>query len=259
MSTAPEKRRHVRYEVEGVAGTLRYDMNARVLNMSLDGMALETTAWLHVGRDYRLKVGSGDHVLDMEGRVVWCHLVGNRSVAEGRSGTVYQAGVQFGEALSEQARRILNFVRRAGVVGVTNRIFGRFKVRREESVDVTFEHPFEVRRLSLSGMLIEADILPEVGSRFTLEIDTRLGRLSPVVIVRSLEPGTSAKGEPTNRIGVEFHRLSDDDRATLTELIDDQIAAGEAWLAEGTPADAEPAAAAEVSGSEAGSDGEGAS
>lgn len=231
MSDEPggeEKRQHPRYEVRGLDGRLRYNTDARVLNLSVDGMALETPAWLHVGKVYRLKLGSGDDLLDLEGTVVWCHLVGNRRRPDGTSGPVYQAGVRFGETLSDQARRILNFVRRAGVVGVASRVFGRFKVRREEAVDVAFEHPFEVARLSLSGMLLEADLLPEVGSRFTLEIETELGLLTPMVVVRHLETVTGAAGAPTQRIGVEFHRLSDDDRDLLTRLIDAQIDAGEA-------------------------------
>lgn len=218
-----DKRRNPRYEVQGLDGRLRYNTDARVLNLSVDGMALETPAWLHVGKVYQLKLGSGDDLLDLEGTVVWCHLVGNRQRRDGSTGTVYQAGLRFGETLSDQARRILNFVRRAGVVGVASRVFGRFKVRREEAVDVAFEHAFEVSRLSLSGMLLEADLLPEVGSRFSLEIETRLGLLTPLVVVRHVESAAGIEGAPTQRIGVEFHRLSDEDRELLERLIDAQI------------------------------------
>lgn len=230
--TRQEKRRHPRYELQGIGGTLRYDMNARVLNLSLDGMALETSAWLHVGKSYRLKIGSGEESLDLDGTVVWCHLVGQRP-AKGNGGPVYQAGVHFGQTLSQQALRLLAFVRRAGVIGVSTRIFGRFKVRREESVDVAFEHRFEVRRVSLSGLLIEADLLPEVGARFVLEVETRFGSLSPTVEVKSLEQGLTLAGEPTSRIGVAFEDLSRDDRAILEKLIEDQIEAGEASALEG--------------------------
>jgi len=228
MSEIDDKRRHPRYEVRGIAGNLRYDMNARVLNLSVDGMALETTSWLHVGKDYQLKIGSGDECLDIAGRVVWCHLVGNRSRDNGETRPIYQAGVHFGEALSEQARRILSFVRRAGVVGVASRVFGRFRVRHEESVDVAFEHAFQVRRVSLSGLLLEADLLPEVGSRFALEIKTPIGVLTPSVMVRSLEQSVADSAQPTTRIGVEFVALGEEDRTILDALIAEQIAAGEA-------------------------------
>lgn len=222
-----EKRQHPRYEVEGLDGRLRYNTDARVLNLSVDGMALETPAWLHVGKEYRLKLGSGEELLDLEGTVVWCHLVGNRTRRDGSTGPLYQAGVRFGETLSDQARRILNFVRRAGVVGVASRVFGRFKVRREEAVDVAFEHPFEIVRISLSGMLLEADLLPDVGAHFSLEVETPAGVLNPVVVVRYVEPALNPAGEPTQSIGVEFHRLTDEDRKLLKRLIDDQIAASE--------------------------------
>ena len=146
---------------------------------------------------------------------------------------MYQAGVHFGETLSEQALRLLAFVRRAGVIGVSTRIFGRFKVRREEAVDVAFEHRFEVRRVSLSGLLIEADLLPEVGARFVLEVETRFGTLTCTAEVKSLEQGHTPGGEPTSRIGVEFENLSDDDRTILEKLIEDQLDAGEATAVDG--------------------------
>jgi hypothetical protein len=231
MSDGEDKRRHPRYEVRGLAGNLRYDMNARVLNLSVDGMALETTSWLHVGKDYQLKIGSGDDCLDIVGRVVWCHLVGNRT-RDAETRPIYQAGVQFGEALSEQARRILSFVRRAGVVGVASRVFGRFRVRQEEAVDVAFEHAFEVRRVSLSGLLLEADLLPEVGSRFALEIPTPAGTLTPSVTVKSLEQSATSGGAPVTRIGVEFVNLSDDDRQIVEALISEQLEAGEGATAD---------------------------
>ena len=227
-----DHRRHPRYELQGIGGMLRYDMNARVLNLSLDGMALETSAWLHVGKSYRLKIGSGEEALELDGTVVWCHLVG-RSTGKGNGGPVYQAGVHFGETLSEQALRLLAFVRRAGVIGVSSRIFGRFKVRREEAVDVAFEHRFEVRRVSLSGLLIEADLLPEVGSRFVLEVETRFGTLTSTAEVKSLEQGLSPNGEPTSRIGVGFENLSPEDRTILDKLIEDQFEAGEASAVDG--------------------------
>ena len=220
-----EQRHHPRYELQGIGGTLRFDMNARVLNLSLDGMALETSAWLHVGKSYRLRVGAGDDAVDLDGTVAWCHLVGS----SGRGGgPVYQAGVHFGETLSEKAQRLLSVIRRAGVVGVATRVFGRFKVRREEAVDVAFEHRFEVRRLSLAGLLIEADLLPEVGARFVLEVDTPFGPLSPTVVVRSLEPGRTTGGQPTSHIGVAFDPLAADDRRVLEQVIEQQLDAGAA-------------------------------
>jgi hypothetical protein len=227
-----EQRHHPRYELQGIGGTLRYDMNARVLNLSLDGMALETSAWLHVGKSYRLRVGAGDDAVDLDGTVVWCHLLGSRGRGDG--GPVYQAGVHFGETLSEKAQRLLSFIRRAGVIGVVTRVFGRFKLRREEAVDVAFEHHFEVRRLSVSGLLIEADLLPEVGARFVLEVDTPFGPLSPTVVVRSLEQGRTAEGQPTSHIGVAFDHLAADDRRVLEQVIAQQLAAGAAVPVEGS-------------------------
>lgn len=228
---AEDQRQHPRYELQGIGGMLRFDMDAWVLNLSLDGMALETSAWLNVGKRYRMKVGAGDDVLELDGTVVWCRLLGR---GRGGGGPVYQAGVHFADTLSEKAQHLLSFVRRAGVIGVSSRLSGRFRVRREEAVDVAFEHRFEVRRVSLSGLLLEADLLPEVGARFVLEVETRHGTFSPTVTVRNLEQGRTPDGEPTSRIGVSFEHLPPADREILELLIDEQIAAGAAAPVEGT-------------------------
>jgi len=232
MSTFKEQRRHPRYEIRGIGGTLRCDVNARVLNLSLDGMALETSAWLHVGQSYRLKIGAGDDVLRINGKVTWCHLTGRRKGEGG--GAAYEAGIHFEEALSDKGRHLLSFVRRAGEVGLSQRLLGRFKLRREEAVDVAFEHRFEVRRVSLSGLLLEADLLLEEDTRYVLELETPAGAFSPTVRVRSVEQASGDGGQPTFHIGVEFIDLADSDRAVVQELIEHQMTADEA------PAPGEP-------------------
>ncbi len=219
-----EKRRSPRYDVESVRGHLRADHDARVLNLSVEGCALETGSWLQVGQRYNLRVRSGDEKLELSGVVAWCRLVGTRGMKGDDRQAVYRAGLAFGDALNESAHQILDFIRRTGLVGVTSRVFGRFKVRREEAVNVTFDHPFDLRRLSRNGALIEADLLPEVGARFVLEIETPAGgTLRPTVVVRSLEQTTGGDGEPTTAIGVEFEPLDEGDRRLLDHLIEEQM------------------------------------
>ena len=65
-----ERREHRRYPVEGVRGKLLFTTDAQVLNMSLDGMSIETVSPLKVGREYSLKIEEHGTEMPMSGVVV---------------------------------------------------------------------------------------------------------------------------------------------------------------------------------------------
>jgi len=94
-----EQRRHRRYDVDGVQGSLLYSLDARILNMSLTGMAIETTSFLKTGGQYWLRVPTGDTQIRFKADVRWCHLVRNERNAAGEMRAVYQAGIDFRRAI----------------------------------------------------------------------------------------------------------------------------------------------------------------
>src|SRR4051794_31812080 len=150
-----EQRRHHRYDVDGVQGSLLYSLDARILNMSLTGMAIETTSLLRTGSQYWLRVASGDGQFRFRADVRWCHLVRNERDASGEMRAVFHAGIDFREILDQHAREVLDFLQRHIVVEVDRRLTGRFQLASPQRAALSVRHTFDVRRLSLGGMLVE--------------------------------------------------------------------------------------------------------
>lgn len=214
-----ERRRHHRHDVQGVSGHLHLSFEAKILNLSFDGMALETHGWLSVGRCYSFELRHGQECLELEGTVAWCRLVGTVRI-EGESVPVYRAGVHFEDILSEKARQVRIFLEHNAWRRVeSTRAFGRFLLRNEGTVGVDFRKEFEVRRLSLSGMLLTSNLVPELQTQFDLELrldDQVLKAAAQVAHVRRLdEEGGGERAE----IGVEFVALGDDERRMLEKLL----------------------------------------
>lgn len=230
---AQETRRHKRYDVDGVEGTLAVSTEARILNMSLTGLAVETTAMLRLGAHYVLRLPQGEGgELRVDATVEWCHLVGTRRTDAGDSVPVYQAGLDFRESLDDRARQILVFLQEHIVMDVNRRLAGRFRPKRAIAAALSTRYPFEVRRLSLSGMLIDTPYAPEVGDQIELEVDGPTGAFEAAGAVRYVQQraaervaaagGASGGGSAPDLAwlaGVEFADLDPEARESLTRLI----------------------------------------
>src|SRR6188768_1499676 len=99
-----EARRFRRYDVAEVRGSLLLSLDARILNMSLTGMAIETGSVLKVGGDYWLRLSQEGAPLRFKTNVKWCHLVRNERSSAGDVRAVYQAGLDFRDGLDDNAR-----------------------------------------------------------------------------------------------------------------------------------------------------------
>jgi hypothetical protein len=148
-----ERRRYPRISVEGITGRLFCAEKAKVLNISLGGMAIEISRRLEINREYNLKIEAEDGRFDFKGRVVWATLVGSLKGHGGDVIPVYQAGLKFVNLLDEKIKRLLEFIEkhRAGESRFEERIEGlRFKVK---SLSGIVEHPqkYKVKIISLGG------------------------------------------------------------------------------------------------------------
>lgn len=221
-----KQRAHRRFEVEDVRGSFLVSTDARVINLSIDGLALETGSPLKVGRDYSLKLGPADDSLPLLGRVVWCSLVRTEKTAAGEVTPIYRAGLHFEDVLAGRPNELVRFIRKHAVVSLEQRLFGRFKIDREKATNVGCQSEFRVRQLSLAGMLVEMDMAPQVDSRFDTEI--RLDDLcfeTHARIVRAA-PVEAPGGEPDGGlflVGVEFLEMGSEAHAALEKFLDQQV------------------------------------
>jgi len=223
---ADERRIHTRYEVEGVRGNFLLSTDARVLNLSLDGMSLEANNPLKIGREYSLKLDQGSEALPLKGTVVWCTLVKTTRDERGEVQPVYRAGVHFADIMSGKARELKNFIHQNAVISLENRLFGRFRIEAEQPADLSLEAEFTVHQISLSGMYVETDVAPAIDTQ--CHLDVRLGQIEfdAVARIARVEAPEDDNGRATDDavyLGIQFIELSDDSRLTLESFIGTEL------------------------------------
>jgi hypothetical protein len=219
-----ERRHSPRYPVEGVQGTLHVSTGAKILNMSLTGMAVETDTQMRVSRSYSLALRHDeDFVLRLSGTVVWCHLRTLRKTESGETKSVYHAGFRFDDTLTEKAIELTHFLEATAVIAVEQRISGRFKLKFAKPVDLDTAYQFTVKTISASGVLIETEMPAAVGTVFDME--TNLHGASLEVrgrVVHSREVRDAQRGR-VSLLGIEFVQIKDKDRRALEEYISSHL------------------------------------
>ena len=165
-----ERRKHPRYDVAGLRGHLVVPIQIRVINVSLGGMALETNSYLQFGRAYTFKLEGGEQSLSLTGTVAWCSLKKTLRSPTGEVLPVYRAGLKFEALSAERTRDLWDLIRRHALIEIEESVLGRFRVDLPADTRLGSSYDFAVRKLSLSGLLIETDFEPELDARFELRI-----------------------------------------------------------------------------------------
>jgi len=218
---AREARRFRRYDVADVRGSLLLSLDARILNMSLTGMAIETGSVLKVGGDYWLRLSQDGNPLRFKTKVQWCQLVRNERDAAGEVRAVYQAGLDFRDGLDDNARQVLSFLEKHIVVEVDQRLTGRFHRAHPQTAAIAVRHDFEVRRLSLGGMMVETVWDPALDSTVEVELQTGATVVRTRAKVRSVLPAIGDPGgPPVFAVGLEFLGLDAGDARSLASLVE---------------------------------------
>ena len=97
--TNGEKRQHPRLSIRhtGVRNGL---LVGRVMNMSLGGLALETTTALTIGSAQTFRVAIGDHSVTVTGEIRWCRLTHTIGKGKGEVVAIFRAGFSFSRPLT---------------------------------------------------------------------------------------------------------------------------------------------------------------
>ena len=199
---------------------LHLSAEAKILNMSLTGMAVETDAQMKVGRTYSLTLKHGqEHTVRLAGSVVWCHLRGLRKSEAGDTRTVYEAGICFQEALTDQAAELARMLGATAVIAVEKRISGRFKVNVAEPVSVRSDYHFVVKTISTVGLLVETEASPPLGTVIEVEVNMNGHTFRSRGRVAHLRELSSADGTRASQLGVEFVDTSEAERRAVEEFI----------------------------------------
>ncbi|GBD99842.1 PilZ domain protein [bacterium BMS3Abin07] len=219
-----DKRRHRRYDVRDVSGSLLFTIDVNVMNMSLDGMAVESRKRLDVGRKYLLKIVHNDKKLKLSANVVWCNLIKSVKTDQGAIEPIYRAGLEFEDVISDTAKDLIKFLEKNVVIKLENRLFGRFKVRPLKTLDLDSEYEFIVKKISLSGMSIETSLLPDIDSVFDMEVTFNgkgvkiKGRVVHVTQISEPEPA-----HETSHLGIEFVDMNEEAKDFIEYFISTEL------------------------------------
>ncbi len=218
MTDFEERRRHRRYDIENVKGFLTLSLDVKILNMSVEGMAVESRRMLGINKDYTIRVNHKGETLDLEGTVLWSTLSRTVKLPDGDIVPVYRAGIKFKNVLKDNALSLVRFIEDNRVLTLEKRILGRFNVGTKDA-HINFPFNFKARRISLSGMLIESEMPLEVNSSYEMILNLNDDREVSLTgkVANLLEPEAD---DPLYKIGIEFISLKKADRKALRDYID---------------------------------------
>jgi hypothetical protein len=216
----PERRRSPRHAVHEVHGTMHISSDAKVLNMSLIGMAVQSGTAMRVGRSYAITLTNNQkHEFRLQGTVVWCRLRALKKSERGDTSPLYEAGFKFADTLSDKADSLLRFMQESAVVALEQRVSGRFKVNLDRPVSLNTQCDFVIRSISSEGLLIETEVVPEPTEMLEMELaldDRPLTLKGRIIHSREVEGGEARRFV---QVGVAFAELGDADRRAIEAYI----------------------------------------
>ncbi|NIQ12963.1 MAG: hypothetical protein GTO02_00690 [Candidatus Dadabacteria bacterium] len=149
-----EKRKHKRYNVDSIHGNMLYSADVNIVNISIDGIAIETTRRLNLNKEYTLKIKYKDSNLNLKAIVIWSILSRNETKKSGEILPVYKTGMRFSNVLNKKSDDLLSFIDENRTESIEKRLLGiRFKINKTNDALIDFPYKYSIKRISLSGML----------------------------------------------------------------------------------------------------------
>jgi len=218
MAENSENRRNTRYIVEDIQGNVLYTSEIEVLNISVDGAAIETARRLEVNREYSFRINYRDISLSLKGSVVWALLTSQPKKGTQCSVPVYRAGIKFTDVLSEKAEALLKFIEENRVKKTGSRLGGiRFKIANAKNITIELPRKYSVKKISLSGMLVETEYPLSLDDQYDIELflnGDAIAIAGRIAYCRKID-GHLLQYD----IGIEFVTLTESDKELLQRFI----------------------------------------
>ncbi|MEW6068188.1 MAG: PilZ domain-containing protein [Nitrospirota bacterium] len=215
-----EKRRYERHAVNGVHGDILCPSDLDILNISIEGAAIETTKRLNLNREYTFRLRHKNSTINLKGRVVWAVLTSKSKKGTEETKPVYRAGIKFIDTLSEKTTMLINFIEENRATKVDKRLTGvRFKIYAPQSAEIEYPYKCDIKKISLSGMLIETQQNFEINSNYDMKLFIDANILNVVGRIANCQEITRDKDILYN-IGIEFIKISDKDRELLKNFLE---------------------------------------
>ncbi len=220
-----DKRRHERFtwHVTEVNARMMFATEVEVIDISIEGILIKANRRLNIGHEYALKLDDKDKVIPVKGTVVWSSLDECKAGENEEVVPIYAAGMKFANMTAEKIAELLNFIesnKKAEVHVIEgNRLSVRFHLDNTEKAVLNISANYEIREVSLGGMLIECPQDFEIESTIPMSLslhDDKLikftGRIASCRVIY-------CDGQKRYAIGIEFLDLTDKDREVLRTFI----------------------------------------
>jgi hypothetical protein len=215
-----ESRKYNRYEVDSVHGRMLCSSDINILNISMDGAAIATTQRLVIGREYSLKLKFENTSLTLRGRVVWSVLSHSKTLTNGEVVPVYRAGMRFTNTLTDDATRLISYIEKSKSNPLEQRILGvRFRVQQSEGSEIDLPCEYRIKKISLSGMLIETDSPLLLNSRHDMEVSLDDSIVTLIGRIANQQEITTRNGTKYD-VGIEFIDMTEKDQGILKKYLD---------------------------------------
>jgi hypothetical protein len=101
---AQDKRQHKRFKVplDGLSGRLDDDQLVEIIDLSVGGIAIESSRRLTVGREYFMRLQAQSHSLEVRGTVIWSRIVDNKEGPFGQRSPVYVSAIRLQKGSEDQ-------------------------------------------------------------------------------------------------------------------------------------------------------------
>jgi hypothetical protein len=197
-----------------------FSSEIEILDISLKGARIQGRKSLKIGGNYQIKFRHEGEPLSFHCTVVWEKLTEAIKQTSGETVPVYIAGVEFTDVFSDKTLGLFKFVDKC-LISYEQRIGGvRITIDRKERSQLDHEESYNVKKISLAGMLIETEEELQLEGRFPMKLF--LPDASPPIefqgrIASCIKtPHEKTKGVD---IGIEFLDMAENDKSRLNNFI----------------------------------------
>jgi len=229
-----ERRNYPRFIVDimDIHGKMLFANDVNILDISMGGVLLKADRRLNIGRDYTMKLESKDKVLNVQGTVVRSMLSESRKDEKGEIIPIYTAGLHFINLSNEKMSELKHFIKEnmMNEIDVERfdenmfqmsglRLYVRFNLEEPERAVLHIQDTYKVKRISLSGMLIESENYLEIEDNVPMEMTLPDNNVVMFLarIVRC-QSKSNEEGE-LYKVGIEFIEMSEHDKDLLSDFI----------------------------------------
>jgi len=225
------RRRHARYFVESmsIAGRMVFRNKLKIHDISISGVSVVGDKRFETGKEYSLEIACMGNALSVNGIVEWSTLEGMEEGTHKQKNQVYKAGIRFLDLSQECIVELGKIIDRQKI--------GESKVKEkssladeipeklvakdalEETTGSAFES-YMIKKISLSGMLIESCLEIQPEERLSMELPLPGGHTTVHFIGRVAYSIKDPAGQGRYNLGIEFIEMPERDKTKLRKFID---------------------------------------